>query len=67
VEAGAPEGYGTQVAQHLVRGAVAPLAGGVSLAAGNFSTHAGCPAREAGDVFAFVGEVIGPQLLRLAE
>jgi hypothetical protein len=46
---------------------VASLASGVGLTAGNFSAYTGRPACEAGDIFTFVSEVIGPQLLRFAE
>jgi hypothetical protein len=56
----AAEASCAQLVQHLVRGAVATLAGSFRLTAGDFSSDTCCPAREAGDIFAFVGEVIGP-------
>jgi hypothetical protein len=63
----AAEASGAQLVQHLVRGAAATLAGSFSLTAGDFNSDTCCPAREAGYVLAFVGEMISPQLFRFCE
>jgi hypothetical protein len=63
----AAEASGAQLVQHLVRGAVATLVGSFRLTAGDFSSDTGCPAREAGNVLAFVGEMISPQLFRFCK
>jgi hypothetical protein len=63
----AAEASGAQLVQHLVRGAVATLAGSFRLTAGDFSADTCCPAREAGNVLALVGEMSSPQLFRFCK
>jgi hypothetical protein len=63
----APEAIQAQLLQGSLQRSLPALVSGRCLAASNFSQHVGVPAGEAGNIFRFMHEMIGPQSFRFTE